>query len=132
MKLYEEFSANFIALWNESVAAGVNGELFKAAVFSGPSLEAAQKDFMAQLWVDSVGFTGMKIIRRIVGIAHVADLESIADAELRSACEKRCLVLARRLVVASRTGLDGLTDIHALAAAAREGFAAATPSEWNH
>ena len=38
-------------------------------------------------------------IRRIVGIAHVEDLESIKDADVRSSCEKVSLLFARRLVV---------------------------------
>ena len=36
--------------------------------------------------------------RRIVGIAHVADLESVADADARSVCERRALRLARKLI----------------------------------
>lgn len=33
---------------------------------------------MAELWADSVGFAGAVIVRRCVGVAHVADFESIA------------------------------------------------------
>ena len=47
--------------------------------------QAAQAAFMAQLWRDSVGFMGAFMIRRVVGIAHVAELKSIADADIRSA-----------------------------------------------
>jgi 5-methylthioribose kinase len=38
---------------------------------------------MHEVWEDCVGFMGAVIIRRIVGIAHVADLETIADADVR-------------------------------------------------
>lgn len=41
-------------------------------------------------------------IRRIVGIAHVEDLESIKDTDVRSSCEKVSLLFARRLVVGMR------------------------------
>lgn len=32
---------------------------------------------MADLWRDALGFGGAVIIRRLVGIAHVADMDSI-------------------------------------------------------
>lgn len=35
---------------------------------------------MGELWRDSVGFAGAVIVRRLVGIAHVADMDSIAGA----------------------------------------------------
>ena len=37
--------------------------------------------------------------RRILGLAHVEDMESIADPDLRATCEKRALKLARSLMV---------------------------------
>ena len=33
--------------------------------------------------MDTLGFAGCKMVRRIVGIAHVEDMDSIADADLR-------------------------------------------------
>ena len=38
-------------------------------------------------------------IRRIVGIAHVDDLESITDPEIRAQCEKSVIELAKELLV---------------------------------
>jgi 5-methylthioribose kinase len=32
---------------------------------------------MAELWLDAVGFLGAVMVRRLVGIAHVADMDSI-------------------------------------------------------
>ena len=40
-----------------------------------------------------------QMIRRILGLAHVIDLEHIKDPDLRGSCEKRALQLARELVV---------------------------------
>jgi hypothetical protein len=42
------------------------------------ALAAAQDAFMAALWRDVVRFGGAVMIRRLVGIAHVADMDSIA------------------------------------------------------
>ena len=54
---------------------------------------------MDGLWRDTIGFAGMKMIRRIVGIAHVADLEDISDTNVRATCEKRAVLLAREMVL---------------------------------
>ena len=44
--------------------------------------------------VNTLGFAGAKMIRRILGLAHVEDLESIEDTDIRAACETRALNLA--------------------------------------
>jgi 5-methylthioribose kinase len=49
--------------------------------------------------VDTLGFAGCKMTRRILGLAHVEDMESIPDPDLRATCEKRALKLARSLMV---------------------------------
>lgn len=40
----------------------------------------AQAFFMRDLWRDACGFAGAVMVRRLVGIAHVADMDSIAGA----------------------------------------------------
>ena len=50
------------------------------------------------------------MIRRIVGLSHVEDFESIADAEMRAACERRVLNLARELLVC-RGGYASVGDV---------------------
>jgi len=110
--LYDVFSAKFIELWNKEdkdgsveVGNGVvsgSGELFKGDLYATKEAkEGAQTQYMNSLWWDALGFSGLKMIRRIVGISHVIDLEEIVDDEKRSVCEKRCLILARELVLAS-------------------------------
>lgn len=129
--LYEEFYTRFLALWTEDNVAGKSGELYKVDIFSGEALVAAQSSFMRSLWLDTLGFTGMKIIRRIVGIAHVADLDSIQDPDVRSMSEKRSLLLARRLVLASQgEDLTGLESITGLAQASRELYASRPSDSW--
>mmetsp|Transcript_58007 Transcript_58007/g.136469 ORF Transcript_58007/g.136469 Transcript_58007/m.136469 type:complete len:913 (-) Transcript_58007:64-2802(-) len=107
-EFYSTFCDVFLTLWRESEASptGSGGELYSAGPFPRGSamLETAREVYMEELWRDTVGFAGVKMIRRIVGLAHVADLDEIADAELRSECEKRCLLLARRMVVSSYRG----------------------------
>ena len=54
---------------------------------------------MKRLFADTVGFAGCKMIRRILGLAHVADFETIADKDMRARGERRALRLARSLLV---------------------------------
>jgi len=125
--LHEEFEKQFEAQW--SVQA-TDGEHFRREVFNSPSsLAQAQHEFLRALWWDSLGFAGMKMIRRIVGIAHVADLESITDADQRAACEKRALVLGSELVLAGhrQTG-SSLVNIRAVAERAKAIYDSPAPA----
>lgn len=47
------------------------------------ALQAVQNAFMEELFRDTLSFAGAVIIRRILGIAHVIDFESIQDADTR-------------------------------------------------
>jgi 5-methylthioribose kinase len=109
------FDRRFRALWNTRHAS----ETFAPGLFAegaGPAaLKAAQDAYMRRLFVESLGFAGCKMTRRILGLAHVEDLESIADADLRAECEKRALKLARAFMVEGQ----GFADIRAASDAAR-------------
>ena len=58
---------------------------------------------MRRLFSDTLGFAGCKMIRRILGLAHVADFETIANKDLRARGERRALRLARKLLVDRET-----------------------------
>jgi 5-methylthioribose kinase len=45
-----------------------------------------------------LGFGACKMIRRILGFAHVIDFDSIHDAALRGRCESGALAMARLLL----------------------------------
>ena len=69
---------------------------------------------LAAVFGDAVGFAGAKMIRRIIGISHVEDLESIADVERRAACEMKALTAARQMLL-NRADMAGIGDVVALA-----------------
>jgi 5-methylthioribose kinase len=58
------------------------------------------------------------MIRRIVGIAHVADLDSISDAAARAGCERRALRFGRSLLVTPGQYSDVVSLVKAAEAAA--------------
>ena len=55
--------------------------------------------FLQQVWEDAIGYCGTELIRRTIGLAHVADLDSISDAEMRVECQRNALQLGRMLLV---------------------------------
>jgi len=93
------FETKFLALWRKSAT----GDAFVTELFADPAgaqaLETHQLATMARFFADSVGFAGAKMVRRILGLAHVEDLESIENPKIRSACEMKALHLARSLML---------------------------------
>jgi 5-methylthioribose kinase len=93
------FEAKFLALWRKSAT----GDAFVTELFADPAgaeaLETYRLATMTRILADSVGFAGAKMVRRILGLAHVEDLESIKDPAIRSACETKALHLARNLML---------------------------------
>jgi 5-methylthioribose kinase len=62
----------------------------------------------------SLGFAGCKMIRRIVGMAKVAEITSIPDDSVRAAIEVRCLRFAEALLV-QRQAFGSIEEVVALA-----------------
>src|SRR5258708_33316547 len=71
-------------------------------MFSTPgdtaALQSARNAFLDPLFTDMLGFGACKMIRRILGFAHVIDFESIQDAALRADCEAGALAMAHALL----------------------------------
>jgi 5-methylthioribose kinase len=114
-EIWTLFDRRFRTLWNTRHGS----ETFAPGLFAGgtgpAALKEAQDAYMRRLFADSLGFAGCKMTRRILGLAHVEDLESIADPDLRAKCEKRALRLARAFMVEGQ----GFADIKAANEAAR-------------
>ena len=95
---WETFRGCFDALWNEDA----RGDAFPTSLFSSSediaALRSARSAFLDSLFADMLGFGACKMIRRILGFAHVADFESIQDAALRADCEAGALAMAHVLL----------------------------------
>lgn len=74
------------------------------------SYAPSQDAFLRRLFEESLGFAGCKMIRRIVGLAHVADLEKIDDPERRVHAERLGLEVGRRLIV-GRTEFRNISEV---------------------
>lgn len=110
-QVWRLFNKRFLELWDKSKA----GDAYMPELFTeseGVVVFAAEKQrFMRKLLTDTIAFAGIKMIRRILGLAHTEDLESIKDPALRARCERKALTLARRLVLDAErfTGMNEVT-----------------------
>lgn len=87
-EVWDRFAARFDALWREH----------------DPSAPAEfRQSFLQALLRDSIGFAACKMIRRVLGIAHVIDLEQIADPAQRARAETWVLAIAERLLLERST-----------------------------
>lgn len=116
--LWGAFEQRFRTLWRTERT----GDAFARSLFEdqgdAAASEAALDAYLARLQEESLGFAGAKMTRRILGLAGVADLETIEPADLRAECEKRALRLARALLV-ERRSLATVADANALARSIR-------------
>ena len=109
--VWTQFATRFLALWNSDAAAG---DAYPKALFAdevgGRAFAGLQHSYLRRLFADTLGFAAAKMIRRILGLAHVLDLESIKDPDHRAACERRALRLARALMV-ERTRFGSIQEV---------------------
>ncbi|HEX7820601.1 MAG TPA: S-methyl-5-thioribose kinase [Sphingobium sp.] len=119
--LWTAFAARFAGHWRALAPQGDHGALHALAKADWELREAAIVERLGAIWRDALGFAGCEIIRRILGLAHVADFESIADEPLRADCERRALLIGRSLLVdrpafpdiAAVSGAIGLESVSA-------------------
>ncbi|KAF7811032.1 methylthioribose kinase [Senna tora] len=103
------FHLKFIALWDEHKNGP--GEAYLSAIYNNPEVQLlVQKKYMTNLFHDTLGFGAAKMIRRIVGVAHVEDFESITDDSKRAACEHRALDFAK-MILKQRKKFEGITEV---------------------
>lgn len=82
-----------------------------------------QNDYMHRLLQDTFGFAGCKMVRRIVGLAHVADIDRIPDAKARQRAQRLALTIGKALIVQHRNArsIRDLVEIAESAALAAGG-----------
>ncbi|MCE9730743.1 S-methyl-5-thioribose kinase [Pectobacterium sp. IFB5596] len=102
--LWQTFSARFLALSEDDSRDPSLAESGYAALF------------LQQVWRDAIGYCGTELIRRTIGLAHVADLDSIQETEARLACQRHAISLGRTLVLAA----PHIADVDALLARVRQ------------
>lgn len=99
--VWTSFDRKFRGLWQ-------NGTVDRLARTPG-----YMDDYMSRLLKDTFGFSGCKMVRRIVGLAHVADIDQIPDADARRKAQRLALAIGKSLIVSNRgaASIDELIDI---------------------
>ncbi|WP_202294121.1 S-methyl-5-thioribose kinase [Mesorhizobium sp. 131-2-1] len=109
------FRAEFSQLWRTERT----GMLYHKSLFEdqGDRLGAEQAldHMLHEIWTDLLGFAGIEVHRRILGLAHNADFETIADQDLRATCEAKALKFGRHIAV-NRRQIHSIDEVNALAA----------------
>ena len=86
-ELWSTFAERFQALAREKT---------QDAALSVPGYAS---EFLKKVWTDAVGFCGTELIRRSVGLSHVADIDTISDEEMRHECLRHAIALGKVLIV---------------------------------
>ena len=107
--VWRRFAAGFRSLCTEERV-----DLLHPKVTDDAQRNAFLDRRLVAVLADTLGFAGAKMIRRIIGISHVEDLETIADERRRSICETRALTMARQLLL-DRNALAGIGEVAMLA-----------------
>ncbi len=98
-QIWSKFERKFSALWDSHL----DGDYLPSRLLTPDSraqvIERVRADYLARLFDDSLRFAASEMIRRILGLAHVADMDEIAEPRARALSETRALFAARELLV---------------------------------
>ena len=85
--IWIKFENKFCNLWDEYP----EGDGYPEQLFNNKNIiKTEQKKYLQNIYTDSIGFAGAKIIRRIFGFAHNIDFDWIRDDKIRAICEHKC------------------------------------------
>lgn len=117
--IWHHFEEEFSHLWRTER----NGILYDQRLYEDQNQNLASEQALADrlndIWTDLLGFAGVEMHRRILGLAHIMELDSIEDDDQRAACEARALHFGRQLVI-SRAAYKSPHQIAELARAVRK------------
>jgi len=95
VRCWEGFAQQFMTLWQQHEAQ----DGFIGRDLDGGSRQAFREAFMRRLFEDSLGFAGCEMVRRVLGLAKVADIAAIEDLQVRASAETAALRMAERLLL---------------------------------
>ncbi|TCM97826.1 5'-methylthioribose kinase [Paenibacillus sp. BK033] len=92
---WTKFDQKFRALWNEHGVDRMANET-----------PGYQDLYMNRLLQDAIGYAGCKVVRRVVGLAHVADIDTIPDAAARERAQRLALEIGTSLIHLNRRAVS--------------------------
>ncbi|MEM8571449.1 MAG: S-methyl-5-thioribose kinase [Pseudomonadota bacterium] len=117
------FVAEFRQLWaRERTGILYPPSLYEDQGHADASHQACDA-LLAEIFSDLLGFAGVEMHRRILGLAHVADFDTIEDPTIRARLEEKSLHLGRELVL-RRHEISDIDTVLDLARASEAGGSA--------
>jgi 5-methylthioribose kinase len=77
------------------------------------SIEGLAEAFVQKIWHDSLGFAGCEIVRRTIGLAQVADLNTIEDSDQQLHLKRKALRLGA-ILIKERKQIANINDLTTL------------------
>lgn len=84
--------------------------------------ELALEQVLAEIFEDLLGFAGIEMHRRILGLAHIAEFETIENPDIRAPLETRSLKFGQALVM-NRRNIKGMDRLIAMVRQSQTGTA---------
>jgi 5-methylthioribose kinase len=110
--IWQQFSDVFTTLWLEHEGQSPSQQWQYDNGMA--DLEVYIDTYMASLLADSIGFAACKMMRRVVGLAKVADFADIKDLKLRARIEQNIIAMAAKMIV-SRGKFSDIDELNVLA-----------------
>lgn len=110
--IWTQFSDKFQALWLTDEAA--SDSLQWQYENGRDDFKAYIDTYMHSLLADTIGFAACKMMRRVIGLAKVADFADIPDLTARAAIESNIITMAAQMVV-KRDQYRSIEALNALA-----------------
>ena len=101
---WNKFESKFIDLWKNNQ----NGDAYTINFFENDREKflIEQKKYLSNIFNDSIGFAGAKIIRRIFGFAHNIDFDWIEGDKKRAVCELKSAKLGIEMILNSESFIN--------------------------
>ncbi len=116
--IWIKFEQKFSLLWDHELKGDYLPARLLTEATRASVIGRVRSEYVARLFEDSIRFAACEMIRRILGLAHVADMDEIADPDKRALCESRALHAARELLVHHRRH-KSVSDVLSTARSAR-------------
>jgi 5-methylthioribose kinase len=110
--LWYKFESKFLSLWLEYEQSASNS--FMGKDLTGDSHQYFRVSFLQQVLSDTLGFAACEMIRRILGVAKVADFMQFEDQKTRAKLETQALKMATTMLI-NRQSYTNIVDVNKLA-----------------
>lgn len=110
VEIWKKFEEKFLALWTDHEESALGAHHF----LGKDEFEKYQRHFMQRIFTDTLGYAGCEIIRRLLGLAKVEDIESIEDKALYQETVDGLIHLGAELLL-KKEEIKTIDEVHALA-----------------